>query len=153
MSRKLHIYCHTEWEVSTIDAPLSDVSWSLVVMVVELAWFLCWLLSSNCQLSGCDLQKIITLCRAFANYFYKNSIILFIVPPSDQIMKGHVDIHHAVPFKIARQSNWGTFVILNISVTTIELNFTDLTSCIRPISNTLNLLRNCLKQLYYRKQM
>ena len=66
MSRKLHIYCHNEQEVSTIDAPLSDVSWNLVVMVVELASFLCLLLSSNCQLSGWDLQKIITLVRAFA---------------------------------------------------------------------------------------
>ena len=61
MSRKLHIYCHTEWEVSTIDAPLSDVSWSLVVMVVDLAWF-CFVvivlgMHSNCQLTGWDLQK------------------------------------------------------------------------------------------------
>ena len=39
VSRKLHIYCHTEWEINNrfTDAPLSDVSWSIVVMVVELA--------------------------------------------------------------------------------------------------------------------
>ena len=62
MSRKLHIYCHKEREVSTIDAPLSDLSWNLVVMMVEVASFLWLLLSSNCQLNGRDLQKIIHLC-------------------------------------------------------------------------------------------
>ena len=66
MSRKIHIYCHNKWEVSTIDAPLGDVSWSLVVMVVDLAWFcfvvIVFRMHSNCQLNGWDLQKIIHLC-------------------------------------------------------------------------------------------
>ena len=70
MSRKIHIYCYNERELSTIDAPLSDVSWNLVVMVVNLAWFcfvvIVFRMHSNCQLSGQDLQKIITLCHAFA---------------------------------------------------------------------------------------
>ena len=47
MSRKLHIYCSNERKVSTIDAPLSDVSWSLIVMVVLLGSLL---LSSECIL-------------------------------------------------------------------------------------------------------
>ena len=70
MSRKLHIYCYNKQELSTIDAPLSDVPWSLVVMVVALfGWFnfvvIVFRMHSNCQLSGQDLQKIITLCHAF----------------------------------------------------------------------------------------
>ena len=61
MSGKLHIYCYNEWEVSTIDnAPLtvSDVSWSLVVMVLV-----------------CFIFDYCLECIPMAipmNYFYKN---------------------------------------------------------------------------------
>ena len=52
MSRKLHIYHYNEREVSTIDAPLSDVSWSFgshgVMVLIDLASFPLLLLSSEC---------------------------------------------------------------------------------------------------------
>ena len=66
---------------STIDAPLSDLSWSLIVIVVGLAWFcfvvIVFRMHSNCQLSGWDLQKIITLVRAFTNGNVLTAVIIF----------------------------------------------------------------------------
>ena len=58
MSIKIHIYCFNEQEVLTINAPLSDVSWSLVVMVVTLLCFvvIMFRMHSNYQLSGWDLK-------------------------------------------------------------------------------------------------
>ena len=85
MSRKLHIYCHTEREVSTIDAPLSDVSWSLVVMVVLLGFALL-LLSSECILIAINwtgftknnpLMFVHSLheCPHNVNYFYRKTLL------------------------------------------------------------------------------
>ena len=83
MSRKIHIFIVImSGNFSTIHAPLSDLSWSLVVIVVDLAWFcfavIVFRMHSNCQLSGRDLQKIITLVWAFANANVLSAVIIFI---------------------------------------------------------------------------
>ena len=78
MSRKHHIYCSNEWENSTIDTPLSDVSWSLIVMVVLLGSLL---LSSECILipikwTGFTKNNYLMLCIRFANALH--AVIIFI---------------------------------------------------------------------------
>ena len=80
MSRKLHIYCHNEWEIPTIDfhsdPPLTWLEWcvmeSLVVMN-ELAWFLClliairgtWFTKNNHLSSGIRVANALTAVIIF----------------------------------------------------------------------------------------
>ena len=59
------MYCHGD---------LEPCSFGGRTCLISLLWLL---LSSNCQLSGWDLQKIITLCRAFANALH--AVIIFII--------------------------------------------------------------------------
>ena len=74
MSRKLHIYCSNEWEVSTIDAPLSDVSWWSCLLGLLL-------LSSECILipikwMGFTKHNYLMSCIREANALH--AVIIFI---------------------------------------------------------------------------
>ena len=80
MSRKLHIYCSNEREVSTIDAPLSDVSWSLVVMMVDLFSYFDYCLeyiSIAIKWMGFTKNNYLSSCIRYANAL--TAVIIFIV--------------------------------------------------------------------------
>ena len=80
MSRKLHIYCYNEWEVSTIDALLSYVSWwSCSHGGHSLLGFALLLLSSELPIKATGFTKnnYLMSCIRYTNALH--AVIIFII--------------------------------------------------------------------------